>query len=49
MCLLNGDIGGVFNAETQLDTERVEQEDGTWIDEKRSIAYIIRELIHHYA
>ena len=49
MCLLNGDIGGVFNAETQLDTERVEQEDGTWIDEKRSIAYIIREMIHHYA
>lgn len=49
MCLLNGDVGGVFNAETQLDTERVEQEDGTWVDEKRSIAYIIRELIHHYA
>lgn len=49
MCLLNGDIGGVFNAETQLDHERVEQEDGTWINEKRSIAYIIRELIHHYA
>ena len=49
MCLLNGDIGGVFNAETQLDTERVQQEDGTWIDEKRSMAYIIREMIHHYA
>ena len=37
------------NAETQLDTERVEQEDGTWVDEKRSIAYIIREMVHHYA
>ena len=49
MCLLNGDIGGIFNAETQLDKERVEQEDGTWIDEKRSIAYIIREMIHYYA
>lgn len=49
MCFLNGDIGGIFNAETQLDTERIEQEDGTWIDEKRSIAYIIREMIHHYA
>ena len=49
MCLLNGDIGGVFNAETQLDTERIQQEDGTWVDEKRSIAYIIREMIHHYA
>ena len=49
MCLLNGDISGVFNAETQLDTERVQQEDGTWVDEKRSIAYIIREMVHHYA
>ena len=49
MCLLNGDIGGVFNAETQLDTERVQQEDGSWVDEKRSIAYIIREMVHHYA
>ena len=49
MCLLNGDIGGVFNAETQLDTERIQQEDGTWVDEKRSIAYILREMIHHYA
>ena len=49
MCLLNGDIGGIFNAETQLDTERVEQEDGSWVDEKRSVAYIIREMVHHYA
>lgn len=49
MCLLNGDIGGNFNAETQFDTERVQQEDGTWVDEKRSIAYIIKEMVHHYA
>lgn len=95
MCLLNGDVGGVFNAETQLDTERVEcvwdeekeeyvevativnDKDNTnndgfqdefnpnyrkksslldidtneyvWQDIKRSIGYIIRELVHHYA
>lgn len=49
MCLLNGDIGGVFNAETQIDCERVQQEDGTWKDEKKSIAYILRELVHTYA
>ena len=49
MCLLNGDVGGEFNAETQLDAEYVEQEDGTWVNEKKPIAYIIREMIHHYA
>ena len=49
MCLLNGDVGGNFNAETQLDIERVQLEDGTWVDEKKPIAYIIREMIHHYA
>lgn len=49
MCLLNGDVGGNFNAETQLDIERIQLEDGTWVDEKKPIAYIIREMIHHYA
>ena len=49
MCLLNGDVSGTFNAETVLDSERIEQEDGTWKDEKKSIAYIIREMVHHYA
>ena len=49
MCLLNGDVGGKFNAETQIDSERVEQEDGTWEDEKKPIAYILRELVHTYA
>lgn len=48
MCLLNGDVGGVFNAETHLDEERIETEDGEWVLEKRSIAYVIREMIHHY-
>ena len=49
MCLLNGDIGGVFNAETQLDIERIQDAKGNYVDEKRPISYIIRELIHHYA
>ena len=49
MCLLNGDVGGTFNAETYIDTERIQQEDGTWVDEKRPVAYIIREMVHHYA
>lgn len=49
MCLLNGDIGGLFNAETRLDVERIETENGEWIDEKRSISYIIKEMIHYYA
>ena len=49
MCLLNGDVSGAFNAETVLDSERIQKEDGTWVDEKRPIFYIIREMIHHYA
>jgi len=49
MCLLNGDISGNFNAETVLGSEEVEQEDGTHSREKRSIPYIIREMIHRYA
>ena len=48
MCLLNGDISGTFNAETQLDAERTQQEDGGFIDIKKPISYIIREMIHHY-
>lgn len=49
MCLLNGDIGGVFNAETDLGQEQIEQEDGSYKKVYRSIPYIIREMIHHYA
>ena len=49
MCLLNGDIGGVFNAETDLGQEQIEQEDGSYRKVYRSIPYIIREMIHHYA
>ena len=49
MCLLNGDIGGVFNAETDLGQEQVEQEDGSYKKIYRSIPYIIKEMIHQYA
>ena len=49
MCLLNGDVSGNFNAETDLGQEEVEQEDGKFVKEKRSISYIIREMVHHYA
>lgn len=49
MCLLNGDISGNFNAETSLGVEEVENEDGSYTTIKRSIPYIIRQMIHHYA
>ncbi len=49
MCLLNGDVSGTFNAETYIDVERIQQEDGSWTDEKRPVSYIIREMVHHYA
>ena len=49
MCLLNGDIGGVFNAETDLGKEEIEQEDGSYKKTFRSIPYIIREMVHYYA
>ena len=49
MCLLNGDVGGIFNAETQLDIERTYDDNGNYIEQKKPIVYIIKELIHHYA
>ena len=49
MCLLNGDISGNFNAETDLGKEEIEQEDGSYKKEYRSISYIIREMVHYYA
>ena len=49
MCLLNGDIGGNFNAETDLGQEDIQQEDGSYRRVQRSIPYIIREMVHHYA
>lgn len=48
MCLLNGDIGGQFNAETDLGSEdRVDGDKTT--NYKIPIKTIIREMIHHYA
>lgn len=50
MCLLNGDIGGVFNAETDIGTENIWDDNvGRYVKEKRSLSYVIREMIHHYA
>ena len=50
MCLLNGDISGEFNAETDLGVEEVWNFETKEFDKiKRSIYYIIREMVHHYA
>ena len=50
MCLLNGDIGGEFNAETDLGQEEVwDNELEKFVKYKRPIDYIIREMVHHYA
>lgn len=50
MCLLNGDISGQFNAETDLGTEEVWNFETKSFDKiKRPINYIIREMVHHYA
>ena len=50
MCLLNGDIGGVFNAETDIGCEEYWDHDAQkMVKEIRPLNYIIREMIHHYA
>lgn len=49
MCLLNGDISGHFNAETNLKVENIVDNDGNITEVVRPIKYIIREMIHHYA
>ena len=48
MCLLNGDIGGHFNAETNLSVENHVQDNGEIIEYKPTIKYIIREMMHHW-
>jgi len=48
MCLLNGDIGGHFNAETNLSVENHVQDNGEIIEYKPPIKYIIREMMHHW-
>ena len=49
MCLLNGDISGHFNAETNLKIENEADENGNITEIERPIKYIIREMIHRYA
>ena len=49
MCLLNGEVGGNFNATTDIGQEEIERADGTVIINKIPIHYAIREMIHHYA
>ena len=50
MCRLNGDIGGEFNAETDLGVEEVWNFETKKFDKvHRPIHYIIREMVHHYA
>lgn len=48
MCLLNGDISGNFNAETDLGTEDYIS-NGEKINQSVPIKTIILEMIHHYA
>lgn len=49
MCLLNGDISGHFNAETNLSIEDRYDANGNKTEYNQPIKYIIREMIHHYA
>lgn len=48
MCLLNGDIGGHFTAETNLSVENQVQENGEIVEYHPPIKTIIREMIHHW-
>ena len=48
MCLLNGDIGGVFPAETDCGKIDYQDTDGTWHTESRPIKNCILDLVHHY-
>lgn len=49
MCLLNGDIGGTFNAETDLGIEYVKNDVNEIQEHQVPIYNIITEMIHHYA
>lgn len=49
MCLLNGDVGGNFNAETNLGIENHVDINGNVTEYKIPIKTIVREMIHHYA
>lgn len=49
MCLLNGDVGGNFNAETDCGTVDWQNKDGNWINQKLTIPQIIYNLVREYA
>ena len=50
MCLLNGDVSGNFNAETDCGTVDWQDKDGTWhLKQKLSIPQIIYNLVREYA
>lgn len=49
MCLLNGDVGGVFTAETDCGKIDYQREDGKWVREDLPIKTSILNLVHHYA
>ena len=49
MCLLNGDINGTFNAETDLGIEYLVNANQEITERKIPITEIIQEMIRHYA
>lgn len=48
MCLLNGDVGGVFTSAIQFDSYDVIDENGQQVTKRPTIFQIIRELINHW-
>ena len=50
MCLLNGDVGGNFNAETDCGTIDWQDEDGVWhLKDPLPIPQVIYSLVREYA
>lgn len=48
MCLLNGDIGGHINAETNFGEVDIKNADGSTTTESIPIKDILNEMLHHY-
>jgi len=48
MCLLNGDIGGHINAETNFGEVDIKNADGSTTTESIPIKEILNEMLHHY-
>ena len=47
MCLLNGEMGGIIQASTQLDQYDTIDETGKWITKKVPLCQIVSELVVH--